>query len=68
MNQPQSHKTKNPWTWIPTLYFGQGLPYVVVMSVAVIMYKRFGLSNTDIAYIQVGSISHGLLNPFGVHL
>jgi len=37
------------WTWIPTLYFAQGLPYVVVMTVSVIMYKNLGISNTDIA-------------------
>lgn len=42
-------KKTNPWGWIPTLYFAQGLPYVAVMTVAVIMYKRLGLSNTDIA-------------------
>ncbi|MDP1676667.1 MAG: MFS transporter [Bacteroidota bacterium] len=37
------------WSWIPTLYFGQGIPYVVVMSISVIMYKKMGISNTDIA-------------------
>ena len=42
-------KTKNPWWWIPSLYFGQGIPYVVVMSISVIMYKKMGISNTDIA-------------------
>lgn len=31
------------------MYFVQGLPYVMVMTVSVIMYKRLGLSNTDIA-------------------
>ena len=40
---------KSPWRWIPTLYFGQGIPYVVVMTLSVIMYKNLGLSNTDIA-------------------
>ena len=39
----------SPWAWIPTLYFAQGLPYVAVMTVSVIMYKRMGISNTDIA-------------------
>ena len=43
------HKTRSPWTWVPTLYFAEGIPYVVVMTVAVIMYKRFGISNTEIA-------------------
>ena len=41
--------TRNPWAWIPTLYFAEGIPYVVAMTVAVIMFKRLGISNTDIA-------------------
>jgi PAT family beta-lactamase induction signal transducer AmpG len=39
----------HPWRWIPSLYFGQGIPYVVVMTLSVVMYKNFGVSNTDIA-------------------
>ena len=42
--------TRNPWAWIPTLYFTQGIPYVMVMSVSVMMYKNLGVSNTDIAF------------------
>ena len=42
-------KKRNPWAWVPTLYFAEGLPYVAVMTVAVIMYKKLGLSNTQIA-------------------
>ncbi len=41
--------TRSPWAWIPSLYVAEGLPYVVAMTVSVIMYKRFGISNTDIA-------------------
>ncbi len=40
---------RNPWAWIPTLYFGQGIPYVVVMTLSVIMYKNLDVSNTEIA-------------------
>lgn len=40
---------RSPWAWIPTLYLAQGLPYVIVMTISVIMYKRLGLDNTDIA-------------------
>src|SRR5439155_10657132 len=40
---------RGPWAWIPTLYLAEGLPYVVVMTVSVIMYKGFHVSNTDIA-------------------
>ena len=42
--------SRNPWAWVPTLYFAEGLPYaVVVMTVSVTMYKRMGISNSDIA-------------------
>lgn len=41
--------TRNPWAWIPTLYFAEGLPYVFVMTVSVIMYKKLDISNTQIA-------------------
>lgn len=40
---------RNPWFWVPSLYFAEGIPYIVVMTVSVIMYKRMGISNTDIA-------------------
>lgn len=41
-------KSTPSWTWIPTLYFAEGLPYVAVMTIAVIMYKKLGLSNAEI--------------------
>lgn len=36
-------------SWVPTLYFAEGLPYVIVMTVAGIMYKNLGLSNAELA-------------------
>ena len=43
------NKKKSPWAWIPTLYFAEGLPYVVVMTLAVVMYMEMGMSDTEIA-------------------
>ena len=40
---------KSAWKWVPTLYVAEGLPNVVVMAVAVVMYLQLGLSDTDIA-------------------
>lgn len=40
---------KNPWSWIPTLYYTQGIPYVMVVIVSVIMYKDLGIDNAEIA-------------------
>ncbi len=46
MSRPAS---RNSWAWVPSLYFAEGIPYVVVMLVSVVMYKRLGVSNTEIA-------------------
>ena len=40
---------KSPWAWVPTLYFAEGLPNVVVMTVAVVMYMEMGMTDTEIA-------------------
>jgi PAT family beta-lactamase induction signal transducer AmpG len=40
---------RGPWWWVPTLYFAEGVPYVVVMTAAVIMFKRLGIGNAQIA-------------------
>ncbi|HES60176.1 MAG: hypothetical protein JW956_01095 [Calditrichaceae bacterium] len=42
-------ENRSAWLWVPSLYFTEGLPYVIVMTVSVIMYKRMEISNTDIA-------------------
>lgn len=54
MSDPGSHKgagkrNTGPWSWVPTLYFAEGIPYVLVMTLSVIFYKRMGISNTQIA-------------------
>ncbi len=46
---PNKISNKNPWFWVSTLYYAEGIPYIIVMAVSVIMYKRMGISNTDIA-------------------
>ncbi|MCD8313039.1 MAG: MFS transporter [Bacteroidales bacterium] len=39
----------SPWLWVPTLYFAEGIPYFVVNSISVIMFKKLGMGNADIA-------------------
>jgi PAT family beta-lactamase induction signal transducer AmpG len=45
-----SSVSRNPWTFLPTLYFAEGLPYVIVNTVSVILYKRMGINNAHIAF------------------
>lgn len=56
--------SRSPWAWIPSLYFAEGIPYVVVMTVAVIMYKRLGISNTDIALYTSWLYLPWVIKPF----
>ncbi len=56
--------SKSPWSWIPTLYFAEGLPYVAVMTISVIMYKRLGISNTDIALYTGWLYLPWVIKPF----
>ncbi len=41
---------RSPWLFVLTLYFGEGLPYVLINTVSVILYKKMGVDNTDIAF------------------
>ena len=52
------------WSWIPTLYLAEGLPYVAVMTISVIMYKKLELSNTDIALYTSWLYLPWVIKPF----
>ncbi|MBI2512003.1 MAG: MFS transporter [Opitutae bacterium] len=45
-----SNAPRSPWSWIPTLYFAEGIPYVVVMTLSTVLYKNLDISNADIAF------------------
>ena len=45
-----TNKQRNPWSWIPTLYFAEGLPYVAVMTISLVLYKQLRLSNAEITF------------------
>lgn len=46
----RNQKLSRPYLWVPSLYFAEGLPYVAVMTVSLILYKQLGLSNADITF------------------
>ena len=39
----------NPWGWVPTLYFAEGIPYFIVNTISVIMFTNMGMSKGDMA-------------------
>jgi len=57
-------KRRSPWSWIPTLYLAEGLPYVAVVTIAGIMYKRLGISNADITLYTGWLYLPWVIKPF----
>ena len=61
-------KDKGAWAWVPVLYFTQGIPYVLVVTVSVIMYKKLGISNSDIglytSWLYLPWVLKPLWSPF----
>ncbi len=43
-------KKVSPWAWVPSVNFAEGIPYVIVITLSVVMYKQFGMSNGDVAF------------------
>lgn len=42
-------KFRSPWLFVPTLYFAEGVPYVIINSASVLFYKKLGIDNAQIA-------------------
>ncbi len=57
-------KKSYPWFWVPSLYLAEGIPYIIAMTVSVILYKRLGLSNTDIALYTSWFYLPWVIKPF----
>ena len=37
--------TRTPWLWVPTLYLVEGLPYAIVNTIALAVFKDMGVDN-----------------------
>ena len=48
--------TRNPWSWVPSGYFAEGIPYVMISWVAATMFKDLGHSDAEITF-WVGNIT-----------
>lgn len=68
MNKSIKTKGRNPWAWVPTLYFAEGLPNVLVTGVAAVMYMQMGLTDTELAlytgWLNLPWIIKPLWSPF----
>ena len=46
----ETKRNINPWWWIPTLYFAEGIPYFIVNNISVIMFNNMGMSKGEMAW------------------
>jgi MFS transporter, PAT family, beta-lactamase induction signal transducer AmpG len=56
-------KIRNPAFWVPTLYVAEGLPFVVVNVVSVLMYKSMGKTDSQIAFFTTLVALPWMLKP-----
>lgn len=54
----------SPWSWIPSLYFAQGFPYILVIVVSTVIYKNLGLSNSEITLYTSWFYLPWVIKPF----
>ena len=55
---------KNPWAWVPTLYFIEGIPYFLVNEISVMMFKRMGVPNGQMALFTSLIYLPWVIKPF----
>ncbi len=64
----RTFNSKTPWLWIPTLYFVEGLPYFIVNTISLIMFKDMGMDNGTLALltslISIPWVIKPLWSPF----
>ena len=60
----ETGKRRGAAAWVPSLYFAEGVPYMVVAVLSVLLYKRLGLSNTDIALFTSWLYLPWVIKPF----
>ena len=67
MKEPTS-SSRSPWLWIPTLYFFEGLPYFIVNTISLVMFKDMGMDNGTLALltslISIPWVIKPLWSPF----
>ena len=56
--------TRNPWAWIPTLYFAQGIPFIFINMVTMVLFTQLGMSETDAALYTGWLYLPWVIKPF----
>ena len=52
------------WAWVPTLYFAEGLPYVLVVTVSSLMFRQLGIGVADVTLYTSWLYLPWVIKPF----
>ncbi|HTY10556.1 MAG TPA: MFS transporter [Bacteroidota bacterium] len=63
MSTDNESKPRHPALWVPTLYTAEGLPFVAVNIVSVLMYKSMGKTDGEIAFFTTLVALPWMLKP-----
>ncbi len=55
---------RSPWSWIPSLYFAQGIPFIFINMVTMVMFTQLGMSETDAALYTGWLYLPWVIKPF----
>lgn len=64
MSQTEKATKRNPWAWIPTLYFAQGIPFIFINMVTMVLFTQLGMSETDAALYTGWLYLPWVIKPF----
>lgn len=64
MSSSPAPAVRNPWTWVPTSYFAEGIPFALVIWVAGTMFKDLGHSDGQITLATASIGIAWSLKPF----
>lgn len=56
--------SRNPWLWVPTLYFAEGIPYFIVNNISVLMLAKMGVPNGQMALFTSLLYLPWMIKPF----
>lgn len=62
MAELQKNNNK-PWCWVPTLYLAEGMPYALLVSVPLVLYKNLGMANREIVFFTAWLYLPWVLKP-----
>lgn len=63
-HEPEETTKWKVFSWVPSLYFAEGIPYTIITVLTVIFYKKMGFTNADAAFYTSWLYLPWVIKPF----